>query len=300
MERSEKSPEPFTEPRDFDFFTGGKFTRSARYINVVYLINAPYRIIFWIAYGLRLPPTLISFCSLAVAFAAAAAINNEQWSLALLYIYCTDLLDATDGALARYTHKHTRLGRFLDPTFDWLGITAIVLAIGWRAWTLSPSLTTLAFVLFCWQSLFLHASYYNYYIVRYGQALQEQRLNSKLDERLTVEERQQWSMERVAHVLYLMTLGWQDMLFHTMHQRLTKKYPSSTVTILDVNKPLLTLNSLLLFRFPLLLIGIGLLFTDAITVLQWYALISTMIFISIIGIRQYVLRRTAQLHPTRA
>ena len=155
-------------------------------------------------------------------------------------------------------------------------------------------------MLFCWQSLFLHASYYNYYVVRYGRALNEHRINSKLDERLTAEEKHQWSLERVAHVVYLITLGWQDILFNRLHQRLTKRYSARTVAMLDVNKKLLALNSVLLFRFPLLLIVTALLFSDVLTVLRTYALISTLIFVNIICIRQYALHHTNHLHPTRA
>ena len=81
--------------------------------------------------------TVIGFLGTCVAAAAAAA---QAWLIAGILVLAFGIFDLFDGALARATNRATKLGAFLDSTFDragegivYIGIAAGMIAGGFTA-----------------------------------------------------------------------------------------------------------------------------------------------------------------------
>ena len=72
--------------------------------------------------------TMIGFVGTAVAAVAAA---YQQWVLAGVLLIVFGIFDLFDGALARATDRVSRLGAFLDSTFDRWGEGLVYVGIGW-------------------------------------------------------------------------------------------------------------------------------------------------------------------------
>jgi CDP-diacylglycerol--glycerol-3-phosphate 3-phosphatidyltransferase len=95
-------------------------------------------------------PTALTFVGLAANLAAALVVGlgHLRWGAAAVLL--ASLVDTLDGSLARRQGKASRLGAFLDSTFDRFSETAIFLAIlhdiGRRAWGASwlPEVTLAA------------------------------------------------------------------------------------------------------------------------------------------------------------
>ena len=72
--------------------------------------------------------TMIGFVGTAVAAVAAA---YQQWVLAGVLLIVFGIFDLFDGALARATDRVSRLGAFLDSTFDRWGEGLVYVGIAW-------------------------------------------------------------------------------------------------------------------------------------------------------------------------
>jgi phosphatidylglycerophosphate synthase len=84
----------------------------------------------------RVTPTQVTLLSLAVAVVAAAlvAVPTPATTLAgALLHWWVRILDCVDGELARIRYQSTRVGEWLDGVGDVIGISALVLAVTWRA-----------------------------------------------------------------------------------------------------------------------------------------------------------------------
>ena len=90
--------------------------------------------------------TLIGFIGTSVAALAAA---NQWWLAAGVLVLAFGIFDLFDGALARATGQATRLGAFLDSTFDRAGESAVYIgiAIGSLAASYPPGAILAAFAM---------------------------------------------------------------------------------------------------------------------------------------------------------
>ena len=84
----------------------------------------------------KLTPDMLTLAGVALCLAGAVLVGFEQrneelffWAGGLLFIIGS-VADILDGALARAASKGTVFGAFLDSTFDRVGETAILAAIG--------------------------------------------------------------------------------------------------------------------------------------------------------------------------
>lgn len=76
--------------------------------------------------------TLIGFLGTCVAAYAAA---TQAWLAAGILVLAFGIFDLFDGALARATGRATKLGAFLDSTFDRAGEAIVYLGIVWACLT---------------------------------------------------------------------------------------------------------------------------------------------------------------------
>jgi phosphatidylglycerophosphate synthase len=85
--------------------------------------------------------TLIGFLGTLVAAWAAA---NQWWLAAGVLVLVFGIFDLFDGTLARATGQASKLGAFLDSTFDRAGEAIVYLGIGWGLYWMWPEGSMLA------------------------------------------------------------------------------------------------------------------------------------------------------------
>lgn len=76
-----------------------------------------------------LTPNALTLIGFAIAIVAAAAAASQMWLWAGVLVAFGAVFDLFDGALARATNTTSRLGAFMDSTFDRLGEVAVYLGI---------------------------------------------------------------------------------------------------------------------------------------------------------------------------
>ncbi len=102
----------------------------------------------WVA-GLGLTPNIVTTLSLLVGFAAAGAFafgNRAGLVAGAVLLQVSFALDCVDGQLARYARRYSRLGGWLDATFDrvkeyavYAGLAAGSIRFGDDVWTLATA-----------------------------------------------------------------------------------------------------------------------------------------------------------------
>ncbi|WP_290597431.1 MULTISPECIES: CDP-alcohol phosphatidyltransferase family protein [unclassified Archaeoglobus] len=74
-------------------------------------------------------PNTVTFIATAVGLVSAAVIATHEIYLGVLILLISQILDCTDGDLARLTGKTTKKGAYLDRVFDRFVDAAIVIGI---------------------------------------------------------------------------------------------------------------------------------------------------------------------------
>jgi len=96
---------------------------------------------------LGLTPNALTMIGFLIACAAAAAAAAQWWLVAGLLVVFGGVFDLFDGALARATNRVSKLGAFMDSTFDRCGegvvYVGIIAGTGHAFWRLGPDLPEL-------------------------------------------------------------------------------------------------------------------------------------------------------------
>lgn len=263
----------------------GKFSAAATFVNVSRFFNADWRLFFWLAVRLRLRPEVLALFGLLLSLMSAAAVFMHHDITAFLLLHFADSIDAADGSVARFTNTMSRRGRFLDSTMDFIGVTAIIIALGVRLWEEQHADSALILTIIAWLSIFLECSYYNYYVVRYAELTHAQGVVSRTDERPRDDEQPTLAGERFLQNLYLLFYGWQDWLIARFDAFLLRG--RSDVCPLLLNKCILFWNSFFVFRLPLHIILVGMVAVSVTTMVAWYSIVSSVMFALILCHRVY-------------
>ncbi len=97
-----------------------------------------------IALGLArmgLTPNVLTLIGFFIACLAAIAAGAQAWLLAGLLVIFGGIFDLLDGAVARATGKVSKLGAFLDSTFDRWGEGVVFVGVAWGALEMGLSRT---------------------------------------------------------------------------------------------------------------------------------------------------------------
>lgn len=78
---------------------------------------------------LGLSPTALTFAGLAGSLVAAAILWSGHLRIGATVFLLASLVDLLDGALARWRGQESKLGAFLDSTFDRISETAVLVAL---------------------------------------------------------------------------------------------------------------------------------------------------------------------------
>ncbi len=89
---------------------------------------------------LGLSPNALTVIGFLIACVAAVAAGLQAWIVAGLLVVFGGVFDLFDGARARATNKVSKLGAFMDSTFDRWGEGVVYLGILWGALELGYSL----------------------------------------------------------------------------------------------------------------------------------------------------------------
>ena len=76
-----------------------------------------------------LTPNALTLVGFGIALLAAGAAASQQWLTAGVLVIFGATFDLFDGALARATNRTSRLGAFMDSTFDRLGEMVVYVGI---------------------------------------------------------------------------------------------------------------------------------------------------------------------------
>jgi CDP-diacylglycerol---glycerol-3-phosphate 3-phosphatidyltransferase len=87
-----------------------------------------------LAFGkVGLTPNALTLIGFGIACVAALAAGAQAWFMAGLLVVFGGVFDVLDGALARATGKVSKLGAFMDSTFDRWGEGIVYVGITWGA-----------------------------------------------------------------------------------------------------------------------------------------------------------------------
>ncbi|HEY4189491.1 MAG TPA: CDP-alcohol phosphatidyltransferase family protein [Candidatus Limnocylindrales bacterium] len=92
---------------------------------------------------LGLSPNALTVIGFLIACVAAVAAGLQAWIVAGLLVVFGGVFDLFDGALARATGRVSKLGAFMDSTFDRWGEGVVYVGILWGALELGYSLPVL-------------------------------------------------------------------------------------------------------------------------------------------------------------
>jgi phosphatidylglycerophosphate synthase len=246
---------------DPDLSKAFKLPKSARYFNVSVLWIYYYTHVIRALYRIKIRHEAVTLISFMFGVAAGIMLLDDGYRalvVAALFIHLKDLFDACDGSLARLRGQTNRIARFLDSLCDLLAITWIITALAVRLFP-SHGPAVIALAAFCWLSLFLQCSYFNYYLVAYTKLFGK--TNVRHDESPTAADKDIYSVAWKRYMLlffqnvYNVVYGWQDRLVAAADEssirRLYKRDPEQLTEAERRawygDRRLLTLNSPLCF-----------------------------------------------------
>jgi hypothetical protein len=184
----------------------------------IYLLRPLAAVIVWILYPTRTTPNQVTLASILVGLAAGAAyLAGSPAAVALggVLVVAKDILDDTDGQLARAKALYSRRGRFLDSIGDFVVDLAVFAAITWVVYCEYPSLWTILSGVLSLMGITLRVSYHVYYQVSFLHRQDRYRLN-RIVETVTEEDRRGDPLALRLQQLFLLIYGWQDLLMQNI------------------------------------------------------------------------------------
>ncbi len=204
-----------------------KLPRDIRYFNISTLWIPYYRLVIKLLYKLKIPHEAVTLLSIFSGFVSAILFFQGNTVPAVIVLHLKDVLDASDGAIARLTGRGHLLGRYLDSVGDFLVIIAVIISIIMRPES-SGDLSLIFWGIAALTSLFLQCSFFNYYQLRYLEFHDTVTLKSKIDERhRDISASQERSaayrfLLAVFRLLYLVFYYWQDLIVRTIDKSLNR------------------------------------------------------------------------------
>ncbi|MEW5924051.1 MAG: CDP-alcohol phosphatidyltransferase family protein [Candidatus Zixiibacteriota bacterium] len=235
-----------------DFEKSEKLPKDRRYFNISIIWIFYFRYVIRPLYWLRIPHEAVTLLSIFFGIGAAYLFFTGSLIAAAVALHLKDLFDACDGAIARLTGRGHLIGRYLDSLGDFLSLTLVMLAIGFRAadnmggtyilWAVAAILST-----------FLQCSFFNYYQLSYLDAFGIMTLSSKRDETTRDDVKRKSNSFPARGILillrffYIIVYSWQDGLTAFLDSILVGKNKTITPELRFGNRLLMVLQSALCF-----------------------------------------------------
>ena len=198
---------------------------------------------------------------------------NENLVLAAILILVKSMLDAADGEIARRRNEPSMVGRYLDSVFDFIINLLLFYSIA-HVFNQNFGIMLIALILFQ-----LQGSVFNfYYLIKRQQANGD--LTSRIFEREEPKpfERDNISVMKFLHKLYLLIYGWQDYIIY--------KLDKDALNTVELPNWFLTLVSFFGLGFQLLIIAILVVLNIHNYVLYFFIFPYTLLALVVIGVRK--------------
>jgi phosphatidylglycerophosphate synthase len=227
-----------------------KLPPEHRYFNISIIWIFYFRRVIRLLYQLGIPHEAVTLLSILSGILSAYLFYHGSFIAAAVTLHFKDVFDACDGALARLTGRGHLIGRYVDSLGDFVSLTLVMLAIGWRAYQ-AGSPIYLFWMGFAIVSTFIQCSFFNYYQLAYLEEFGIERLSSKKDE---IHRRDQYLISRTGKPLlrilrffYLIIYGWQDWFVARVDKWLYARSGCASTQTWYGNKTFMTLQSPLCF-----------------------------------------------------
>jgi phosphatidylglycerophosphate synthase len=165
-------------------------------------------------YKTRVTPNQVTAAStIAGLIAALVYLNNTPLAVACAGFLVTtkDVLDSTDGQLARAKHQFSRIGRFLDSIGDFVVNAALFASIGYVLSTKDGNLAYAILALVGFAGITFRVSYHVFYqasFLHLEDMYQTNRISEEVRDEDRSGDRTALRLQRVFQAIY----GWQDNL----------------------------------------------------------------------------------------
>jgi hypothetical protein len=199
--------------RIYSYRNSIKSIKSDELINT-YLLRPIAGIIVWALYYTPITPNQVTIVSILSGIIAAIFYlkgTASAFVVAGLLVTLKDILDSTDGQLARAKQLQSRAGRFLDSIGDFVVDAAVFGSIGWTLYKLNDNWLMLFLALLGLIGISLRVSYHVFYQVHFLH-LQKQYENNRITEEVQKEDLNQGGFELALQRIFQIIYGWQDRL----------------------------------------------------------------------------------------
>jgi len=164
-------------------------------------------------------------------------------------------------------------------------LTLIIAVIVIKSFSDQAGIAIILMGIFTWFSLFIQCSYFNYYNLKYSQALDKTNLNSKLDES-KADDTQDSFIIRGLRLKYNLLYGWQDRLIEAldkMNLDALQKSPAFDQGKWYSHKTFLTLNSALCFGTHIFIFILCIIFRNPSLALMIISIIFNVYFLAVMA-----------------
>lgn len=229
-----------------------KLPKERRYFNISIIWIFYFRYAIRLFYFFKIPHEILTLGSIGFGFISAYYFYHGSLIIAAVTIHLKDILDASDGAIARLTDRGHLIGRYLDSVGDFAALTAILGAIALYA-KYHISETYLIWGGIAILSTFIQCSFFNYYQLAYLETFGIQSLSSKRNEIGRDDLNKSFKspplrfLLKGLHFLYIIIYSWQDKLVAVIDNLLLNKGHSLSNDEKFSNKTLMALQSALCF-----------------------------------------------------
>ena len=197
----------------YTYRTSVKSSLSDELVNT-YAIRPVAGVLVRLLYRTPITPNQVTVMSIVAGLIAAALyLSDAGGSLvaAGLMITAKDVLDSTDGQLARARQQYSRRGRFLDSIGDVVVSVAVFGAIGWNLTRATDNPLYGALAAVACVGIVLRVSYHVFYQVSYLH-LEGKYEKNRIIEDITEEDRGGDRLTLALQRIFVAVYGWQDRL----------------------------------------------------------------------------------------
>jgi hypothetical protein len=201
----------------YSYLDSLKSKQSDELINI-YLLRPIAGLIVRFLYQTPVTPNQVTIASIIAGLISALFYlkgTSNAFAAAGLFIILKDLLDSTDGQLARVRRQYTRIGRFLDSIGDFVVDCAVFGSIGWTLFRLNGAWSMLLLAGLGLIGISFRVSYHVFYQVNFLHLL-DQYKNNRVTEEVQEEDLKKGGIELLLQRTFQIIYGWQDRLMQKL------------------------------------------------------------------------------------
>jgi phosphatidylglycerophosphate synthase len=249
--------------KEFSYTNTIKYKEGETFLNFQHYLLYSSKQITKFLYKTPVTPHQVILFSMIIGIASSVMIVQDNFVIVIIgavLLYYKNVLDKVDGSLARAKGMASRRGRFYDSISDFIVSFALFTAISYKLNSVYHSVWVWVICCFALITSMLQCSYFIFYEVTFikqtGKNTINRLIESVTDEDLKSEDRFTIFLQRIFQLIY----GWQDYLMFIIDKicvsRLQKNYSGDINNIWYIDKPFLSVSSLLCIGTHMFLIAV--------------------------------------------